>query len=233
MILELQQVSKTYQKESGKIFALRNIDFKIDAGDFFAVQGPSGSGKTTLLLTASGLQHPDRGHVRLSGESLYDLKPEARASIRARKIGYVFQQYHLIPYLTVRENVMIPNLAAPVRNLEQRTRQLIDELGLTGRETHTPAELSAGEKQRTALARALVPQPQIIFADEITGNLDKFNTEIVLEYLKKYAQAGGAVLLVTHNQKAAQSAHRIYNLTAGNLERIDQILPVETKEPAA
>jgi ABC-type lipoprotein export system ATPase subunit len=226
MILELNQVSKTYRKETGKIFALKNINLKISAGDFFAVQGPSGSGKTTLLLTASGLQRPDNGHVRLEGESLYEMHSEARARIRAKKIGYVFQQYHLIPYLTVLENVMIPNLAAPVKHLQERARQLIDELGLTGRATHIPAELSAGEKQRTALARALIQQPRILFADEITGNLDKTNTEIVLDYLKKFTSQGGAVLLVTHNQKAAQSAQIIFNLTAGNLEKVDRTPPM-------
>ena len=218
MILELKQITKTYHKDSGEIFALKNINFQIKAGDFFAVQGPSGSGKTTLLLTASGLQRPDSGSVRFSGENLYEMKTEDRVRIRAQKIGFVFQQYHLISYLTVLENVMIPNLAIPVNGLRQRAGKLIADLGLVERMTHIPAELSAGEKQRTALARALMRQPQIIFADEITGNLDKTNAEIVLEHLKIFTTQGGAVLLVTHNQKVAQSAHRVFNLTDGNLE---------------
>lgn len=227
MILELEQVTKTYRKDSEKIFALNQIQLDLAAGDFFAVQGPSGSGKTTLLLTASGLQRPDQGIVRLDGQDLYALKPEARARVRAQKIGYVFQQYHLIPYLTVLENVMIPNLAAPIDNLQKRAREIIEELGLKPRLSHVPGELSAGEKQRTALARALIQQPQIIFADEITGNLDKSNTEIVLDQLKKFSKQGGAVLLVTHNPKAAQSAQEIFTLTTGILEKVSRKPEIE------
>ena len=174
-----------------------------------AVRGPSGCGKTTLLLTAGGLLRPDAGKVAVNGQELYALGDEARARIRAANIGFVFQQFHLVPYLSVRDNVLSAALALPLADAGKRAEQLLDELGLAHRSHHVPAELSTGERQRTALARALLHQPRLLLADEPTGNLDADNGRLVLAKLAEHAHAGGAVLLVTHDADAAAQSHRV------------------------
>lgn len=216
-MLGLTDVTKIYPRQHGIVRPLDGITLSVESGEFVAVQGPSGSGKTTLLLTAGGLLRPDEGRVFLDEQNLYEMNPDERARFRAKNIGFVFQQYHLIPYLTVLENVMTPNLAQLSSNSRGRANKLIEHFGLTERSGHTPGELSAGEKQRTALARALFHQPKILFADEITGNLDQQNAHIVLNYLKEFAQSGGAVLLVTHDVQVAQSAQKKWSLVNGQL----------------
>lgn len=216
-MLTLNQISKSYFKPGQTVEALAEVSISVQGGEFLAIQGHSGSGKTTLLLSAGGLLRPDSGEVILADQNIYQLDEEARAKFRAQNIGFVFQQYHLVPYLTVFENVFIPNLAIPVKNARERGQALIRQFGLTARINHLPAELSAGEKQRTALARALFHQPKLLFADEITGNLDQKNTDIVLEYLQEFTQNGGAVVLVTHDSKAALAARRTLILEKGRV----------------
>ncbi len=211
-MIHINNVTKIYTKGESSVKALDNISLSAVSGEFVVVKGPSGCGKTTLLLTAGGLLHPEEGQVIINDQDIYELNPEDTAKFRAANIGFVFQQYHLIPYLSILENVSISSLAHDSDIPKERTLSLIEELGLTDRMHHTPAELSAGEKQRTALARALLYNPNIILADEITGNLDHKNASIVLKKLKEFTKSGGTVLLVTHDEKAKPSADRIIEM---------------------
>jgi len=226
LLLELENVCKSYAGPQGTVHALHEVTLSIAAGQFVAVQGPSGSGKTTLLLVAGGLLAPDSGRVVVAGTEPYRLTAEQRARFRATNIGFVFQQFHLVPYLNVLENVLAPSIAAPTPDARARAEELIERFGLTHRVQHVPAELSTGERQRVALARALLNRPKLILADEPTGNLDRANADIVLGHLKEFASSGeGAVLLVTHSDYAASFADRVERLEAGKL--------VGEQEPAA
>jgi len=208
----LERVEKTYAKGNGRVTALAPIDLAVRAGEFVAVAGPSGSGKTTCLLIGGGLLRPDSGRVRVDGQDLYAMTRNQLAVFRSQTIGFVFQQYHLIPYLTVLENILAPEAAHGRADNRERGRALAEHFGLDHRLEHTPGELSAGEKQRTALARALLFKPKVVLADEITGNLDHENAQIVLHYLKEYAKTGGSVLLVTHDGDIASQADRVQHL---------------------
>ena len=220
-MLELQDVRKVYHKGAHPVAALDGVSLAIRAGEFVAVRGPSGCGKTTLLLAAGGLLAPDEGTVLLGEKDPYALDTDARAALRAEMIGFVFQQFHLVPYLTVRENVLVAALARKLSgattDAPQRTDEMLAHFQLTGRAAHVPAELSTGERQRTALARALLNRPRLLLADEPTGNLDPDNAEIVLGHLTEFAAAGGAVLLVTHDDKAAAFAQRTVHLRDGKV----------------
>jgi ABC-type lipoprotein export system ATPase subunit len=213
-MLEIKCISKTYSTPRGPVRALADVSLSVNAAELVAVQGPSGSGKTTLLQAAGGLLKPDGGEVLVAGQNLYQLSPEARARFRAAAIGFVFQQFHLIPYLSVLDNVLTPSLAAPVRDASVRAHELLERLGLASRLHHVPAQLSTGERQRTALARALLPRPKVLLADEPTGNLDEVAGEVVLGHLQQVAREGAAVLLVTHDRHAAACAHRTVSLSA-------------------
>jgi putative ABC transport system ATP-binding protein len=208
-MLLLEKVVKTYPKGNLRVTALAPIDLAVRAGEFIAVQGPSGSGKTTCLLIAGGLLHPDKGKVLIDGHDLYAMTRNQLAAFRSQNIGFVFQQYHLIPYLSVLENILAPEAAQGRNDSQGRGRELAEQFGLEHRLDHTPAELSSGEKQRTALARALLFQPKVVLADEITGNLDQENAQIVLGYLREYVHTGGSVLLVTHDREIASQADRV------------------------
>ncbi len=218
VLLELNDISKSYRGPQ-PVQALVDVSLRVRPGEFVAVHGPSGSGKTTLLLVAGGLLAPDSGEVLLDGMSPYRLPADARAKFRATHVGFVFQQFHLVPYLNVLENVMAPSIAVPSAGARSRALELIERFGLADRMYHVPAELSTGERQRVALARALLNRPKLILADEPTGNLDRANADIVLGHLAEFARSGqGAVLLVTHSDYAAAFADRIERLTAGRLE---------------
>jgi len=211
-MLIFKNTTKLYHKDNQTIRALDDFSLSVSRGDFIAIKGPSGCGKTTLLLAAGGLLHPNSGKVIIDGTDIYDLTTEQRASFRAQNIGFVFQQYHLIPYLTVLENIQAPSLAQKRDVPESRLKELVGILGLTNRLKHIPAELSAGEKQRTALARALLFNPCILLADEITGNLDEANIDIVMNCLAGYNRSGGTILLVTHDNEVSQKANRMVSL---------------------
>jgi ABC-type lipoprotein export system ATPase subunit len=216
-MLELRDVSKTYPRGDGAVAALSAASLDVAAGEFLAVRGDSGSGKTTLLLASGTLLKPDTGHVRIDGEDPYELSADARARLRAAKVGFVFQQFPLVPYLTATENVLAPALAGAGDDAGARAQWLIARFGLAGRAGHLPAELSTGERQRVALARALLNRPKLLLADEPTGNLDERNADMVLIHLAQFAAAGGAVLLVTHSTQAAQYARRTVRLAEGKL----------------
>ncbi|MGF1578489.1 MAG: ABC transporter ATP-binding protein [Gemmataceae bacterium] len=211
-MLEIHNLKKTYRTLRGTVDAVENVSLTVAPEEFVAVVGPSGCGKTTLLLVAGGLLHPDGGTVRVNSIDPYQLGANERAQFRAKNIGFVFQQFHLIPYLSVLDNVLASGLAAPVADAKGKATKLLERFGLSHRLTHVPGELSTGEKQRTALARALLNDPPIVLADEPTGNLDEENGRRVLKHLAEYAQDGGAVLLVTHDTRAAQYATRMFPL---------------------
>jgi putative ABC transport system ATP-binding protein len=216
-MLEFNNVSKWFNGAQGKVTALKGISFSVRPGELLAVRGPSGCGKTTLLLTAGGLLRPSDGQMCIDGRDPYALSPEMRSRLRARTIGFVFQQFHLIPYLTVRQNIMTASLAVPLKEASERTQKLISRFGLDDRADHVPARLSTGERQRTALARALLNEPKVIMADEPTGNLDEDNAQTVFRYLSQYVSDGGCVLLVTHDDRAAAHATRSLQMNRGQL----------------
>jgi ABC-type lipoprotein export system ATPase subunit len=216
-MLEFKNVSKWFNGSQGKVTALREVSFSVQPGELLAVRGPSGCGKTTLLLTAGGLLRPSAGQVSVAGQDPYELGPEQRCQLRARTTGFVFQQFNLIPYLSVRQNILTASLAMPGEKASERASRLISHFGLEDRAHHVPSQLSTGEKQRTALARALLNEPKVILADEPTGNLDEDNAEIVLGYLSQYVKDGGCVLLVTHDARAAAHATRTVQMTQGSV----------------
>ncbi len=222
MLLEIRNVTKTYAGKSQSVRALDNLSLVLAAGEFVAVRGESGCGKTTLLLAAGGLLVPDRGKILIAGADPYALSPDRRAELRAGKLGFVFQQFHLVPYLNVLENVLAAAMATPRAKSNNRAeviaraRKQIDCLGLSHRADHLPGQLSSGERQRTALARALLNRPQVILADEPTGNLDRSNAVLVLEQLREFSQEG-AVLLVTHDEQALDYAQRVVRMESGQL----------------
>ena len=214
-ILEITDVAKRYRGPAGPVPALTGASLQVAAGEFVAIQGPSGCGKSTLLLAAGGLLRPDAGRVRVAGQDPYALSPEKRATFRAAHIGFVFQQFYLVPYLSVLDNILAPTLALARPDARTRAADLIARFGLAARQHHVPEQLSVGERQRTALARALLNQPQLLLADEPTGNLDGDNAGVVLDALAGFAREGGAVLLVTHDRNAAGRAGRTVRMEGG------------------
>ncbi len=211
-MLELESVAKTYPGPKGPVRAVAGLTLRVDAGEFVAVRGPSGCGKTTLLLMAGALLRPDSGKVRLNGTDPYALPAEGRSRFRAANVGFVFQQFHLVPYLSVLENVLAPSLAMPDPGARPRATELVERFGLRERIFHVPAQLSTGERQRTAMARALLNRPRALLADEPTGNLDAASGKMVLDAMAEFAASGGAVLLVTHDDRAAKYARRLIEL---------------------
>ena len=216
-MLEFKNVGRSFDGSRGPVEALSKVSFSVKPGELLAVRGPSGCGKTTLLLIAGGLLSPSSGQMTLDGRDPYELSPERRSRLRATNIGFVFQQFHLIPYLTVRQNIQVASLAVPANEAAERTQELISHFGLDDRADHVPAKLSTGERQRTALARALLNRPKVILADEPTGNLDEDNAKTVLGYLSQYVTDGGCVLLVTHDVRAAKHATRTLQMNKGRL----------------
>ena len=217
MLISLDHITKTYTGDAGPIVAVDDVSVSVEAGEFVAVVGPSGCGKTTLLLVAGGLLRPENGEVSIDGTDPYSLSGEQRARFRAEQIGFVFQQFHLVPNLNVLDNVMAPALVTGETSARERAGILVERFGLADRLGHRPGQLSTGERQRVALARALLNEPRVILADEPTGNLDGDNSEQVLQALKTFADEGGAVLLVTHDPDAVAFAGRQVVLQGGQL----------------
>ncbi len=217
MRLEISNVTKTYHSSKGDVTAVDQISLNVEANQFAAVRGPSGCGKSTLLLMAGGLLAPDSGSIQIEGQNLYNLNANARARFRAENIGFVFQQFHLIPYLNVLDNVLAPSLALKEAQTRERAEQLLKKFGLEHRMHHVPAQLSSGERQRAALARALLNEPKLLLADEPTGNLDRENADVVLAHMKDFATAGGAVLLVSHDEHAVEAAEIVHSIDHGKL----------------
>jgi ABC-type lipoprotein export system ATPase subunit len=217
-MIRLNNVRKHYAKNGAVIKALDDVSIEIPAGKLALVCGPSGSGKTTLINLAAGLARPSAGEITVAGERIDGLSPGARARIRAQKVAVVFQMFHLVPYLTALENVLLPTLAAPSEEPLARANALLDELGIADRAGHRPGELSAGERQRCAVARALLNRPQVILADEPTGNLDPESASHVLAMLGRCRAEGATVLLVSHQQVDAVHPDIEFKMKAGKIE---------------
>ena len=216
-MIRCDEVTKKFRKNGSEVTSLDRFTAEVAEGEFVAVRGPSGSGKTTLLLTLGGMQQPSAGLVQFGGRDLYALSPADRAGLRSAEIGFVFQMFHLVPYLDLMGNVLLASPGKPGQAERQRAAGLLDELGLAERATHRPGELSAGERQRLAVARALLNRPRVILADEPTGNLDPENAAEVIRHLAEFHRAGGTVMLVTHGSAADTHADRILRLEQGRL----------------
>ena len=216
-MIRCDEVTKVFRKNGSEVTSLDRFTAKVAKGEFVAVRGPSGSGKTTLLLTLGGMQRPSDGSVQLAGRDLYALSPAERARLRSSEIGFVFQMFHLVPYLDLLGNVLLACPGKPSAEVRQRAGGLMDELGLADRASHRPGELSAGERQRLAVARALLNRPKLILADEPTGNLDPENAAEVIRHLAEFHRGGGTVVLVTHGAAADAHADRTLRLEQGRL----------------
>jgi putative ABC transport system ATP-binding protein len=216
---ELQSVTKTYSRRGQSVTALCDTTLSIPDNDFVAIVGPSGSGKTTLLSLLGGMLAPTSGQVLLEGQSLYDLSVEERTALRSRRIGFVFQAFNLIPWLSALENVQIPLLLSGHSADEQRQRalELLERVGLADRVDHQPAELSHGQQQRVALARTLANDPQVILADEPTGNLDQTSGRQIMNLFMELNDEGRAIVMVTHNPQLACCGREIVELIDGRV----------------
>ena len=216
-LLRFEGVSKRFHRGTEEVVALDDVDLSIEPGEFVALIGPSGSGKSTLLHLAGGLDQPDSGRILLGDRDLATLSIGERAKFRRREVGFVFQFFHLIPTLSVTENIELPLLLDGVKS-NGRTSELLERVGIGHRAGHLPGELSGGELQRAAIARALVAHPQVILADEPTGNLDSATSEAVLALLtEQVVESGAALVMVTHDRDVASRAPRVHTLRDGRL----------------
>ena len=218
-MLCMEDVTKTYQLRRQPIVGLDHANLVIERGDFVSLVGPSGSGKSTLLLMLGGMLSPTSGRVLLDGHSLYDTSANKRASLRQRYIGFVFQSFHLVPYLTAMENVQVPLYLGGLPRQAQRDRAaaVLDRVGLGNRLDHKPTELSVGQQQRVALARMLANDPSVILADEPTGSLDPETASHVIDFLEQCHAEGKTIVMVTHDPRAAQRAKHVWRLCEGRV----------------
>ena len=219
-IIEAQQVYKTYRSGQLRVEALRKIDMVVGKGEMVAIMGPSGCGKTTLLNCLAGLDTIDDGNVFIQGDNLRDLTDNQRTSYRAKHMGFVFQDFNLLPMLSAVENVELPMLVSntPSRKARSRALELLDRVGLADRARHRPAELSGGQRQRVTIARALTNDPAIVWADEPTGNLDSESANDVMDLLTFFNREHGQTLvIVTHALEVGKRANRIIRMQDGNI----------------
>jgi putative ABC transport system ATP-binding protein len=217
-MIQAHALTKTIDTGTHRVDILKGIELEIPRGQFAAVMGPSGSGKSTLLGLLAGLDTPTAGQIFLDGQEISGLKEDELALVRGRKIGFVFQSYHLIPTLTAEENVLLPMELAGNGDGAKRASELLERVGLAGRRDHYPVQLSGGEQQRVALARAFIMRPPILMADEPTGNLDSENGRLVLDLLLSLnRQEGTTLVLVTHDQELAANADRRILLRDGRI----------------
>jgi putative ABC transport system ATP-binding protein len=216
-VLDVLSANKSYLRRGASVEALRPTTLSIATGEFVAVIGPSGSGKTTLLSMLGGMLAPTSGQVLLEKRSLYDLPVSERSRLRNELIGFVFQHFNLIPWLSAVENVALPLCLYGADSRVQRTRamELLERFGLADRAEHRPGELSAGQQQRVALARTLVTDPRLVLADEPTGNLDPESRSLVLGALRDIHREGRTIVLVTHDQAVSSEAQRVVRIDAG------------------
>lgn len=218
-MIRIENLSKTYGNGDGQVTALKGINLRIDEGEFVSVIGPSGSGKSTFLLTVGGLVQPTEGKVYIEDQSIYDLSVTRRALIRRHLLGFVFQTFNLVPYLSALDNVQVALCISGHSKNDQAdiAAELLARMGLQDRMFHKPGELSVGECQRVALARALANKPSIILADEPTGNLDPACAKEVFDYLQQLNEEGYTIVMVTHDHNAAKLAKRRLEIVGGEL----------------
>ncbi len=217
-ILNVDQLGKTYSSGSKKLTVLDSISFEIEEGDTFAIVGPSGSGKTTLLGLCAGLDEPDSGYVELCGTRISELSEDQRALLRNKEVGFIFQDFQLLPTLTALENVSVPLELQGLKDARKQAMELLHKVGLADRSHHYPSQLSGGEQQRVALARAFSNRPSILFADEPTGNLDEETGEKVVRLLFELnKEAGTTLVIVTHDLDLAKRTQHILRLKGGKI----------------
>lgn len=219
-IIKLENAVKLYRRGAETINALKGINLEIAEGEFVSMVGPSGSGKSTLLHLIGCVDKPTDGNVVVAGRETSKLREKELAKIRNTTIGFVFQQFFLVPTLTALENVLLPalfNHNGQIKNRKKRAKELLELVGLVERADHLPSQLSGGEMQRVAIARALINEPKILLADEPTGNLDSQNAEIIFDIFQKLHQKGLTIVVVTHNLELAEKSHRILRLKDGRL----------------
>ncbi len=224
-ILNVTNLEKIYKSGEKELKVLDNISFSIQAGDTFAIVGPSGSGKTTLLGLCAGLDQSDQGEIELCGTQINSLGEDERALLRNRDVGFIFQDFQLLPTLTALENVTVPLELKGVKKPEQIAKDLLEKVGLADRTDHYPSQLSGGEQQRVALARAFSNKPRILFADEPTGNLDAETSEKVVQLLFDLnKEAGTTLVIVTHDMELAKMNKRILRLQRGKIMKEQSVL---------
>ncbi len=218
-MMKIEKLTKIYGDGENRVTALEDINISISEGEFVCIIGPSGSGKSTFLLTLGGLIHPTEGKVYINNRSIYDLNVTDRAKIRRHTLGFMFQTFNLIPYLTALENVQVPLCITgePKNQQMDIATQLLAKVGLKDRILHKPSELSVGERQRVALARALANNPSIILADEPTGNLDPICSKEVFDYFSQLHRDGMTIIVVTHDHNAAKYAKRQLEIVNGKM----------------
>lgn len=216
--VELKDVTKYYERGKEIVRAIDGITLSVKKGDFLAIVGPSGSGKTTLLNIIGCVDNPTSGTVKINGQDVTKEKENRLAKIRRETIGFVFQQFFLIPTLTAEENVQIPGLFARNKNRVERAKELLSLVGLEKRRDHLPAQLSGGEMQRVAIARALINSPSILLADEPTGNLDSKNAEMIFKIFEELNKNGLTIIVATHNMELAKICQRIILLEDGKIK---------------
>lgn len=216
-MINMRSIRKVYSTGRIEVEALRGIDLVIEEKEFVSVMGPSGSGKSTLMNLMGCLDTPTSGEYFLEGQKVESLSPNELAEIRNKKVGFVFQNFNLLPYATAFENVEVPLIfgGVPSRKRKQRTMELLGRVGLEDRADHKPAELSGGEMQRVAIARALVNQPRLILADEPTGNLDTGSGKEIINLFEELGKQGHTVVVITHDHGIAERTHRIIKLRDG------------------
>ncbi len=221
-MIALKDIRKTYKQGGNEIRALDGVDLSIARGEFVAIMGPSGSGKSTLLNVLGALDKPDSGTYHLEQDEIGSMDDDASSDLRNRRIGFVFQSFHLLPRLTVLENVLLPQRYAEQQDheAENRARALLERIGLGQRIGHLPGELSGGQLQRAAIARALLNQPALLLADEPTGNLDSKSATDVLELLAELHANGQTMVLVTHDPNIAAKAQRTIHLKDGKVDEV-------------
>ena len=213
-MLEINHISKKYKKGSEEFIALTDVSLKVGKGDYVSVSGPSGSGKSTLLNAIGGLIHPDSGEILFKGESIYDQNAKYLNSYRKRDVGFMFQQFNLMPYLTVFENI---SLACYQRSHARSIHHYLEECSLADIKDKYPSELSVGEKQRAAFIRAIISAPELLLADEPTGNLDPGNSEILMSLVGEYHEKGGTVVLVSHDPVAVTYSNLHIKIDRGRI----------------
>ena len=214
-MLEINNITKIYKKGENKFVALDNVSLKVKKGEFIAVVGPSGSGKSTLLNSIGGLIQPDSGQVLYMGNDVYKMSNREANLYRKKNVGFVFQQFHLMPYLTVYENIKIKDEES--ENNFKNIEDLLQRCALLKLKNKYPSELSVGEKQRTAFIRAIISKPEILLADEPTGNLDPENSRILIALMEDFHKSGGTVLLVSHATETVKYANRTITLRSGKI----------------
>ncbi len=229
-MIELKQVNKTYRKDAEEVRALADVSLKVEAGEFVAVVGPSGSGKSTLMNVLGLLDRPDSGSYRLDEGEVEAFTPDELARLRNEKIGFVFQTFHLLPKTTALENVELPLIYSSRRDISGLGAQALERVGLKERAKHLPSELSGGQQQRVAIARALVNDPELILADEPTGNLDTRAGLEVLAIFQELNRQGKTVVLITHDAAVAAMARRVVEIVDGRI--VSDAPVVETKDAA-